>query len=103
MTLGCPATGECAADTLTVIQRPLLNVPALVVPGNPLSIACEAAPGTSGWAAELLRNEIHVPLQVISSTYDPTTLWWSVMATIPPVPVYDLYDLVVTGTSPIQG
>ena len=101
MTLGCPATGECAADTLTVIQRPLLNVPALIVPGNTLSIACEAAPGTSGWAAELLRNEIHVPLQVISSTYDPTTLWWSVMATIPPVPVYDLYDLVVTANGGI--
>ncbi|RPJ49386.1 MAG: hypothetical protein EHM19_00330, partial [Candidatus Latescibacterota bacterium] len=40
-------------DTLTVIQRPLVNVPALVRPGDTLTIECEAAPGTTGWAASL--------------------------------------------------
>jgi hypothetical protein len=89
-------------DTLTVIQRPLLNIPALVMVGDTLTIECESDPVTSGWAVGLLRGEVEIPLQVYTSTYDPSTLWWTITAGVPAVPVYELYDLVVTADGGIE-
>ena len=89
-------------DTLTIIQRPLLNIPALVTPGDTLDIECESDPATTGWAARLRRGSMVVPLKILSSTYDPSTLWWTLNAEIPPVPLHDLYDLVVTADNGIH-
>jgi 3',5'-cyclic AMP phosphodiesterase CpdA len=89
-------------DTLTVIQRPLINIPAIVRPGDTLNIECDADGQTSGWGAKLLYNQIQIPLQVLSSSYDPATLWWSISTLIPNVPIYELYDLVVTAHSGIE-
>ena len=87
-----PAVG----DTLTIIQRPLLNIPSMILPGDTLPIECDAPPATTGWAAGLIRNETTVPLTIVASSYDPSTEWWTLSAEIPDVPVYDLYDLFVT-------
>jgi predicted MPP superfamily phosphohydrolase len=89
-------------DTLTIIQRPLLNIPAIALPGDTLVIECEADPSTSGWTAELLHGSLQVPLVVSSSTYDQSTLWWTITALIPNVPVFELYDLVVTASGDIE-
>ena len=83
-------------DTLTVIQRPIQTIPALVVPGDVLPVECEADPTTSGWTVELLRGQLQIPLEVQSAVYDPGTLWWTILVTMPDVPFYDLYDLKVT-------
>jgi hypothetical protein len=83
-------------DTLTVIQRPLLNIPALVRPGDTLNINCDADPTATGWSARLEHELSQVPLTILSSSYDATTLWWTIKAEIPPVPLYELYDLIVT-------
>jgi hypothetical protein len=83
-------------DTLTVIQRPLLNIPALVRPGDTLKISCDADPATTGWAAQLEHELLQIPLPILSSSYDATTLWWTLQTQIPAVPLYELYDLVVT-------
>jgi hypothetical protein len=91
-----PAAIPPIGDTLTVIQRPLLNVPSIVREGDTLTIECEASPGTSGWGAELQRDDIQLSMTLLSSTYDPSTLWWELEALVPTVPVYDLYDLAVT-------
>ncbi len=82
-------------DTLTIIQRPILNIPAMIIPGDTLPIECDAPPATTGWAAALVRNDTAVPLSIIASSYDPTTEWWTLSALIPSVPVYDMYDLAV--------
>ena len=82
-------------DTLTVIQRPILNIPAIVMPGDTLPIECEAPPATDAWSAVLLRSTVTLPLSIISSSYDPSTEWWTLSAVIPSVPVYDLFDLAV--------
>ncbi len=100
--LGMPADALCIGDTLTVIQRPLLNIPAIVTVGDTLAIKCEAAPGTSGWAAELVKDGLEVPMSVLSSTYDASTLWWEIEALVPAVPVHELYDLVVTANGGID-
>jgi len=83
-------------DTLTVIQRPIQTIPALVVPGDVLPIECEADPTTSSWTVELLRGQLQVPMEVQSAVYNPGTLWWTILVTIPEVPFYDLYNLKVT-------
>jgi len=92
-----PAKG----DTLTIIQRPLLNIPALVTPGNTLAIECQADPATTGWAAQLQYKLNQVPLTILSSSYDATTLWWTLQAQIPAVSLYELYDLIVTADGDI--
>lgn len=88
-------------DTLTVIQRPLVNIPALVRPGDTLTIECEAAPGTTGWAAALGRGSADIPLSIASATYDASTLWWTIEAEVPPVDLYEIYDLQVTASGGI--
>jgi 3',5'-cyclic AMP phosphodiesterase CpdA len=93
------AVGQTSAvtvgDTLTVIQRPLVNIPAIVLPGGTLTIQCEAPPATSGWTTELLHGATRVPMQVLSSTYSSSTLWWDIQVLVPAVPVHVLYDLLV--------
>jgi hypothetical protein len=89
-------------DTLTVIQKPLLNIPSIVLPGTTLDISCEAAPTTTGWTASLERGTFSIPLVIQSSHYDATTLWWTLTALVPDVPVYDMYDLRVTAAGGIN-
>jgi len=101
-TLGVPADALCIGDTLTVIQRPLLNVPAIVTAGDTMTIECEAGPGTSGWAAELQRDGVQVPMSLLSSAYDASTTWWNLQVLVPPVPVYELYHLAVTANGGID-
>jgi len=84
-------------DTLTVIQKPLLNIPSIVLPGGSLEISCEAAPSVTGWTASLERGTFNIPLVLQASHYDASTLWWTLTALVPAaVPVHDLYDLRVT-------
>ncbi len=89
-------------DTLTVIQRPLINIPTIVTEGDTLTIDCEASPGTSGWAAELVYGSVTVPMTVLSSTYDASTEWWEIDVQVPVVPVDELYDLRVTADGGID-
>jgi hypothetical protein len=100
--LALPGLGICAGDTLTVIQRPLVNIPAIVRPGDTLTVECDADPAVSGWAVELFRDGTGIPAQVLSSTYDPSTLWWEIESLVPAVPLYELYDLVVTASGGIE-
>jgi predicted MPP superfamily phosphohydrolase len=99
--IGAPASAVTPGDTLTVIQRPLVNLPAIVTPGSILTVECEAPTGTSGWTASLVHGQVAVPLTVQSSTYNSSTLWWTIQALVPAVPVYELYDLVVTANGDI--
>ena len=62
--IGTTARAIPIGDTLTVIQRPLINIPTILTVGDTLRIDCEASPGTSGWAAELLRGQIQVSMPV---------------------------------------
>ena len=85
----------CQADTLTVIQRPQLNITAIVRPGDALSIQCEASEAASGWNAQILRGLIALPMEIIDASYNSSTLWWTIRARVPNVQLYEIYDLVV--------
>ena len=89
-------------DTLTVIQKPLLNIPSLVVPGGELLIQCAADPQVTGWTASLERGELQIPLVISNAGYNSQSLWWEITAVVPEVPVFDLYDLRVTANGGID-
>ena len=95
---GPPAIG----DTLTVILRPLLNIPAIVTAGDTLEIRCAAEPDAGGWGVQLIRGDNQVPLTVDEVTYDPTTLWWTLEAILPEELLFELYDLRVTADGGID-
>jgi len=104
----CLATGaaygqtHALGDTLTVIQKPLLNIPAIVAPGGTLEISCDAPPGTTGWAVYLERDGFQISLALDFAVYDPATEWWVLLATMPEVPAFDMYDLRVTADGGID-
>jgi len=89
-------------DTLSVIQRPLVNIPYIVTEGSTMRIDCEASSGTSGWAAELVYESVTVSMTVLSAVYNSSTEWWEVDVEIPVVPVHELYDLRVTASGGID-
>jgi hypothetical protein len=99
------AQATAIGDTLTIIQRPLLNIPAIVVPGDTLIVACQASSSTSGWTVQLEHGSFQILLEVYSASYDATTLWWSLAAGVPEaaeIPLYELYDLVVHADGGVQ-
>ena len=54
--------------------------------GDTLAIECLADSTTTGWTAQLQYELIQVPLTILSSSYDATTLWWTLQTQIPTVP-----------------
>ena len=105
-------TGVCLAaqtspynalgDTLTVIQTPILNVPAIHIPGETMPIICLAPSGTTGWTAALSHKQKTIPLQITGVQLLSNPSRWQVNALIPTVPVYELYDLRVTASGGIS-
>jgi hypothetical protein len=83
-------------DSLTIIQRPLLNIPALATPGSTIDIECRAASTTSGWTARLAYGSVEVPLRVTGATYEDAIGEWLIRVLVPDVPLYVLYDLYVS-------
>lgn len=95
---------ECeqpSADTLTIIQRPLLNIPSIITPGETLFIECFAPDNTTEWDATLTFNAVTVDLTISQSDYDFDLDKWTLQATIPSVALYELYDLNITASNGI--
>jgi predicted phosphodiesterase len=89
-------------DTLTIVQRPLLNIPSIVIPGQELNIVCFAPELTTDWDADLIFDNIIVPLNVTKASYDAVLDKWTLTTTIPNVDTYELYDLKVTASEGIS-
>jgi len=89
-------------DTLTIIQKPLQNIPSFVMSGETLLINCEASPATTNWTAELVREQYSVPLTITDANYNSTTTWWDIEAELPQVSITELYDLHVTGSGGVD-
>jgi len=83
-------------DTLTVIQKPILNIPAIVSSGEELQIECQAAASTTGWNASLQHNSINIDLNISNSVYNSDLDRWLLTTEIPVPEIYELYDLVVS-------
>ena len=94
-------SSECnipIADTLTIIQRPLLNIPAIAVPGEEFIIECFASQTVTDWKAELIFDNNVVPLTITQTTYNAQLDKWSLKALIPETDLYELYDLKISAS-----
>ncbi|MCB5270893.1 MAG: metallophosphoesterase [Candidatus Cloacimonetes bacterium] len=89
-------------DTLSVIMRPILNIPAIHIPGETLVITALAAEHTTGFAAALLHGSKRIPLQLTNQNFNPTLGTWALHCPIPAVAVYELYDLELTANGGIH-
>ena len=89
------------ADTVSIVQRPLLNIPSIVAPGETLFIECFASETTTSWDAELFFNDITVDLTISQADYNSDLEKWTLQATIPSVDYYELYNLKVTASGGI--
>jgi len=61
---------EAIGDTITVIQKPLMNIPVLTIPEEEFEIQCIAPSSTSNWQAELIHKEKVIPLSINNAFYD---------------------------------
>ncbi len=90
-------------DTLTVIQIPILNVPAIHIPGEALFITCIAPQNTTNWQARLVFGSREIPLSITNALYFTDPVRWEIFTEIPStVPVFELYDLRVTASGGID-
>lgn len=85
-------------DTLTIVQRPLLNIPSIVLPGQQMDIECFAPETTIDWAIEIFYDDISVSLPVNQANYDSGLDKWTLTTTIPSVDLYELYDMRVSAS-----
>ena len=89
-------------DTLTVVMRPILPVPEIVIPGDSFVIEAMASPSTTGWAAQLVRGAATHPLTVDSATYESAYERWFLSVTVPTDVPAETYGLEVTASGGIQ-
>ncbi len=89
-------------DTLTVIQRPLINIPAIVLPGETFKIECVAPQTTTDWTAQLYKGNLSADVPITNAQYETTPPRWILTATVPDVNVFELYDLRVTASCGIN-
>lgn len=89
-------------DTLTVIQQPILNIPAIHIPGEQMPIICTAPASTTNWQAWLLHGSKSIPLQITSTLQLENPPRWQLNTIIPQVPVFELYDLRVSASGDLD-
>ncbi len=84
---------ESIGDTLTLIMRPLLNIPAIVTQGDVFEAWAEASPSSTDWSAAALRDGLRHELSVDSLHYDPDQQWWRLWLRTPTVGWMGMADL----------
>jgi hypothetical protein len=89
-------------DTLTVIQRPLLNIPEIVIPGETLTITCLAPQNTTNWNAWLKHSNKRINMPISNSQWLNNPNRWELVTTVPSVPIFELYDLEVSASGGIS-
>ncbi len=94
--LSAQSAWNAPGDPLSVIMRPILNIPAIHIPGETLTITALAAEHTTGFAAALLHGSKRIPLQITHQAFNPLLGTWSLHCPLPEVAVYELYDLELT-------
>ena len=99
--LVCAASVQTAesAEPIGMIQRPLLNLPAIVQKGDTFTIECQADAAATGWAARLIGQGAEYPLTITGSQFDSPSGLWTLTAQVPTSITPELFDLVVTANT----
>ena len=88
-------------DTLRVIWKPLATLPALVRPGDTLTVWANA-PGTSiAWSATLGFGTLRVSLVPVTGAFQPSLGWWVLGFQVPQGVPEELYSLTLSSDTGI--
>lgn len=97
--LASSARAYTYGDTLTLIQKPLPNIPAFARPGDDLTIWATAPSAVTGWTASLGLGGGTIALTPVTTTWEPTLGRWVLVFQVPSGVDEELYDLnVACGT-----
>jgi len=96
-----PAAAWTYGDTLTVIWKPLPNLPAILRPGDTLTVWAKTSAAASGFDATLRFGTLTWPLTRAGGGWQPTQGWWVLGFTVPQDVPEEVFDLTLTcSTSP---
>lgn len=87
------APPEAIGDTLTLIMRPLLNIPEIVEQDAVFTAWADAPPTAGDWSAALLREGLRQELAVESAAFDAAEQWWRLELRAPAAGWTGLSDL----------
>ncbi len=91
------AAQTAIGDTLTVILKPLLNIPEIVTPGERFTLECDAPTNADNWHVELVHGQTVIELGIYSANFYNSLERWQIQCNIPEnPPLFELYDLHVT-------
>ena len=93
---------EPVADTLTIIQKPIHNIPEIVTPFSEMTILCNADQSVNYWEVSLVYEELEIPLSVASSQFSEEYQQWTLTVEIPEIELSELYDLKVIADSEVD-
>lgn len=99
LVLASPAAAYTWGDTLTVIWRPLPNIPAFAVPGGTLPVWARAPAGATDWSASLVLGSIVKPLAYAGGSYESTSGTWSLSFTLPAQVPEEVFDLALASSA----
>jgi predicted MPP superfamily phosphohydrolase len=80
-------------DTLTIIQRPLMNIPSISQPGDTLEIICDLSESPGSWSAFLIKEEQEIGLTPVGEEFDDDKNLWTLKVFLPVELISELYDL----------
>lgn len=87
-----PALAHAYGDTLTVIWKPLPNLPAFAQPGTSFRVWANAPSTSTGWNALLRLGGLAYPLSPAGGGWQPTRLRWEMDFQVPAGTPEELYD-----------
>src|SRR5207247_877361 len=83
-------------DTLTVIWRPLPNLPAFARPGDIFPVTANAPSSATGWSASLRLGSLAFPLTPAGGGWQASLGRWQMDFAVPAGVPEELYDLSLT-------
>ena len=95
VTLHQPATAWTYGDTLTVIWKPLPNLPAILRPGDTLTVWAKTGSGATGWSASLRLGALSYPLTAAGGGWQPSLGWWVLGFALPQALPEEVYNLTL--------
>jgi len=81
-------------DTLTIIQKPLLNIPHIGIPGDKIEILCKSDKLLNEWSAHIQFKKFKYTLKILK--VDKDNNFYKLTVKIPQTNLYELFDLIVS-------
>ena len=95
VTLHRPTTAWTYGDTLTVIWKPLPNLPTILRPGDTLTVWARASSSASNWSAALRLGTLSYPLAPAGGGWNASYGWWVLGFSVPQGLAEEVYDLTM--------